>query len=349
VNEDRDHDGWVKELVKALEDGTVLDLAPGEDVDVSQAAEWPDPQRLPGGALRAALLEPDVKPDPRGLKIRGAYITGITDLADLRLAFGLHFDSCAFEESAEWPRLTVASLELIECTTSRLDLDGCHIGGDLILSRATFASPNEPALSLADAEIKGGAILPRVNVAGGLRVTRTTIGAHLNLGLARLSSQIIPALQLDGADIKGDVLLRSLTVTGGRMQAAGARIGNGLVLVGARLTNEDEHAVVVDGTEIGGSANLDKVTVTGTMRAAGAKIGGGLYLTGATFTNKGKTAVNLDRADVKGSAFLDQSTFTGEVRAVLANVGGDFSMVMASTRHSWSASAAAVLSRLSSA
>jgi hypothetical protein len=325
VDEDRDHDGWVKDLVKALEDGTVLDLAPGEDVDVSQAADWPDQRRLPGEALRAALLEPDVKPDPRGLKIRGAYITGTTDLADLRLTFGLHFDSCAFEESANWPGMTVASLQLIECTTSRLILNKSRIDGLLNLSRSTFTSSNEPALNLADAEIKGGAILPRVNVTGGLRLVRTTIGAQLSLGLATLTSRIIPALELDGADIKGDALLRGLTVTG-KMQASGARIGSQLNLVGAKLTNEGEYAVVLDSTEIRGSTHLERVTVTGTMRAAGAKIGGRLHLTGATLTNKGKTAVDLDWAEVKGSAFLDGATVSGEVRAVLANFGGDLNL-----------------------
>jgi len=79
VDEDRDHQAWIKKLVQALKDGTPLDLAPLEDVDVSLARDWPAPRRLPGEALRAALLSSDLRPDPRGLKIRAAYITGITD------------------------------------------------------------------------------------------------------------------------------------------------------------------------------------------------------------------------------------------------------------------------------
>ena len=66
----RDHAAWVEALVKALEDGTALDLAPGEGVDVTQAAGWPASRQLPGEALRAALLGAGVKPDPRGLRIR---------------------------------------------------------------------------------------------------------------------------------------------------------------------------------------------------------------------------------------------------------------------------------------
>ena len=58
MKRDRDHASWVAALVQALEDGTMLDLAPGEGVDASQAADWPAPRRLPGEALRAALLKP---------------------------------------------------------------------------------------------------------------------------------------------------------------------------------------------------------------------------------------------------------------------------------------------------
>jgi hypothetical protein len=78
VAEDRGHQAWVDALVQALQDGTPLDLAPGEDADVSQAADWPDNRRLWGDALPAALLKSDLKPDPHGLKIRAAYICEIT-------------------------------------------------------------------------------------------------------------------------------------------------------------------------------------------------------------------------------------------------------------------------------
>jgi hypothetical protein len=71
VVENRDHDTWVHELVQALKNGTPLDLARGEDLDLTQAADWPASRRMPGEALRAALLTPDVRPDPRSLKIRG--------------------------------------------------------------------------------------------------------------------------------------------------------------------------------------------------------------------------------------------------------------------------------------
>ena len=47
MDEDREAAVGIKTLMQALQDGTPLDLAPGEDVDVNQAAGWPVSHRLP--------------------------------------------------------------------------------------------------------------------------------------------------------------------------------------------------------------------------------------------------------------------------------------------------------------
>ena len=89
---DRDHQAWVhkrawvRKLVQALHDGALLDFAPGKNVvDVPEAAAWPASRKLPGEALRAALLKPDVPPNPQDLKIRAAYITGFTEPSTWRV------------------------------------------------------------------------------------------------------------------------------------------------------------------------------------------------------------------------------------------------------------------------
>jgi hypothetical protein len=41
VNRDHDHAAWVAALIQALEYGSVLDVAPGEAVDLSQVEAWP--------------------------------------------------------------------------------------------------------------------------------------------------------------------------------------------------------------------------------------------------------------------------------------------------------------------
>jgi hypothetical protein len=175
--------------MQALEDGIPLDLAPGEDVDVSQAAGWPLSRRLPGESLRAALLELDVKPDPRGLTIRAAYITGITDLANLRLSFGLRFESCTFERSTDWSGMAVASLKLTDCALPDLTLNNAQISGQLELRGTTITNDGGIALSLDGAEIKGDAFLDRMTVIGLVRALGVTISGHFRLRGATLTNE----------------------------------------------------------------------------------------------------------------------------------------------------------------
>jgi hypothetical protein len=325
VSEEPDHDAWVKTLVQALQDGASLDLAPGEDVDVSQAASWPAPRRLPGEALRAALLSSDVRPDPHGLTIRAVYITGRVDLADLRLSYGLNLSSCAFERSADLSRMTVASLKLANCTMSTLRLAGAQIGGLLDLRGATLNNEGGTALSLDRADIKGDAVLRAVTVTGEVRALGASIGGGLHLKGATLANTGGDALSLDDADIKENALLDRVTVTG-RVRALGASIGGQLNLNWAVLTNEGRNALSLDDADIKGAVFLERVTVDGAVRALGASIGGHINLTGARLTNEGRNALLLDRADIKGAVFLDRVTVDGAVRAVGARIGGQFDL-----------------------
>jgi hypothetical protein len=308
--------------MRALQDGAQLDLSRGQDVDVSHATEWSAARRLPGEALRAALLKPDVRADPRGLTIRGAYITGLTDLADLRLAFGLHFESCDFEQPADWSRLMVASLRLTDCTMSGLTLDHAHINEVLDLQGVILTNKGGTALDLDSAEIKGGALLKRSAATGEVRAVGVTIGGQFDLRGTKLNNGGGVALALDGADIKGEVFLNPVRVTG-EMRAIGATLGSNLNLQGARLHNVGGVALYLDGASIKGSAILERVTVvTGEVRALGVTIGSELNLKHATLHNDGGVALYLDAADIKGEVFLNAVTVTGDVQARSVAVGG---------------------------
>jgi hypothetical protein len=325
VKEDRDHKAWVAVMVQKLEDGTLLDLAPGENVDLTQAAGWPESRRIPGEALRAALLEPNVNADPRGLRIRAAYITGINDLANLRLSFGLHFDSCAFQRSANWSGLAVASLKLIKCTTPALTLMDAQIGGALMLQGTTLIHEGREALSLDRAGIKGSAFLNPVTVTGQVRAPGATIGGQLNLRDATLTHKGGRALLLDDADIKGGVYLNRATVTG-EVKALGVTTASQLNLQGATLKNAGGNAVSLDGANIKDAAFLNSVTVTGQVRAVGATIGGQLNLRDATLTHKGGHALVLHNADIKGGGIFNSVTVVGEVGAQGATIVGQLNL-----------------------
>jgi hypothetical protein len=349
VENDPDHEGWVAALVQAIKDGRELDFAPGEDVDSTQAANWPESRRLPGEALRAALLEPDVRPDPRGLLIRGAYITGLTDLADLRVPYGLDFESCAFELPARWPGLRVADLHLHSCATPTLTLNGANIdgmlqldgltanevwapgstiGGRLHLGGATLTNGGGFALFLDGAYIKGDAYLRSMTATGTVRTVGATIGGTLDMQDATLANPGGIAMQLDRADIKGSAMLNPVTVTG-ELLALGVKIGGQLNLKDATLTNPGGKALDLERADIKGHALLSPVTVTGKILAAGATIGGQFALRGATLTNERGEALVLDGADIKGDAMLDLVAATGMIRGLAATIGGQLDLTSA--------------------
>jgi hypothetical protein len=333
--------------VQALQDGAVLDFAPGKNVvDLPEAAGWPVSRKLPGEALRAALLKPDVRPNPRGLRIRAAYITGLTDLADLGLAHGLSFDYCGFQQPANWQRLTVANLHLTDCMMPALTLDEVHIdgtldltglaatevmangasiGADLNLTKATLTNHGGKALSLDHAEVKGNALLTELSATGELWANGAIIGWQLDLQRAKLINEDGDALNLNGADVKGGAFLNSIAVTGA-VWALGATFGGELNLQGAKLTNNDRDALSLDRAQVKGNAILIELCANGQVRANGVIIGDQLNLTGANLANKGGIALNLDSAHINGHATLDFINVTGEVWALGATFGNQLSL-----------------------
>lgn len=145
---------------------------------------------MPGEALRAALLQPDLKPHPRGLSISAAYITGEVDLSEFRIPYSLRFPDCAFEQPLNWNRLTISGM---------LGLAGC-----VTLS-----------VNLGEAEIKGSALLRALRATGEVRAIDATIGGQLNLEGAILTNEGGYVLWLGGAEIKSHVFLKGLRATGG--------------------------------------------------------------------------------------------------------------------------------------
>jgi hypothetical protein len=241
---DRDHDEWVAAIVEAIKTGTGLDLTPGEAVDPQQADSWPPSRQLPGEALRAALLQPDVTPDPRGLRIRAAHVTAEADLADLRIGHSLKFEYCAFEQPLDWSRIT---------TSGSLGLYGCAMS----------------SLTLDNAEIKGSVFLGNLTATGEVRAVAATIGGQLDLEDANLTNEGGVALNLDSAEIKGAAFLENLTATG-EVWAVAATVGE-LELDDANLTNEGGLALRLDTVRLR-RLSLAPASIKGGVGLAGAQI-----------------------------------------------------------------------------
>jgi len=259
------------ELVKALQQaartGGPLDVAvgvPDSDLDPAQGGGWPAARRIPAELVRSVLLDPALRPDPRGLALRGAALTGVLDLQAAELPCQLGLQLCHLAQPPNLERAIVPALGLQQCHLAGLWLDGARIDGNVFLDGLTAT--------------------------GEVRAPGAHIGLQLGLQGATLTNPGGDALSLDGARIDGNVFFDGLTATG-KVRAPGAHIGGQLGLTGATLTNPGGTALNLDGARIDGSVFLDGLTAAGQVRAAGAHIGGQLGLTGATLTNPGGTSV----------------------------------------------------------
>jgi hypothetical protein len=230
-------------IVRAIEAGEPLDLTSY----VVQAPGQPSRSNvLPGGALREALLRRDVKPDPRGLRIRATRIIGKAELADIDVDHSLWFEGCAFEEPLDWRRMTVSGI---------LSLSGCKIS----------------SITVDRAEINGGAFFRGLTATDGFRAIDAKINGPLILNDADLRSKKGGiALNLEGAEINGFAFLKNLTARG-MIYAPGAKITGYLEMSGAKLINGSGCALNLQSARLG-SVFLTPTMLRGSVVLAGAQI-----------------------------------------------------------------------------
>jgi hypothetical protein len=322
-------DTIVATLRNAARRGQLHDFASGVadlDLDPAGGAAWPRERQVPAELLRTILLEPDLRPDPRGLRLRGAVITGILDLDHAVLPCPLMFIRSHFTQPPTLRYTTLPGLSLANCDLPGLDLDGARVDGaallggltatggvralraqitgQLGLQEATLTNEGGTALSLDGARVDGGAFLGGLTATGGVRAQGAQITGQLSLQKATLTNKGGTALNLDGARVDGGAFLRGLTATG-EVHALRAQITGQLGLQEATLTNEGGTALSLDGARVDGGAFLGGLTATGEVHAQGAQITGHLGLQKATLTNKGDTALNLEQLTVR--ALLLQS------------------------------------------
>ena len=218
-------------LVANVCSGEPLDLIPdvpkGETIDENTMRSWGPSQTCSATAIRDILrgrLAAD--PDPHGLRLRGARISGRLDLESLETDVNLELKDCLLEEGvlardADLATFSLAGCQLEHRAESPLDAD-----------RLTCSM-----LILSDARIIGHAD------AGAVRLVGAHIGGQLDCTGASLCNDSGPALLAYGLKVGQDMKLSSgFTATGAGDGAAvdlrGAQVAGALVFDPARL----EHA-----------------------------------------------------------------------------------------------------------
>jgi hypothetical protein len=119
--------------MQAARSGELHDFAPGvadTDLDPGRADAWPRERWLPAELLRKILLDPELTPDPRGLRLRAALVTGSLDLDHVTLPCSLALVRSHVANAATLRFAALPQLVLQDSHVAGLDLDGVQIGGE---------------------------------------------------------------------------------------------------------------------------------------------------------------------------------------------------------------------------
>jgi hypothetical protein len=342
-------DAWVDRLRNAARTGVPIDLAPAVP-DAVIGRYWlvmrGKSAEIPAEAIRRALLDPDLRADPQGLQIRGAYIPEILDLDYATISTRLAINFSRFGAA---PTFRQTSLSVIDFSGSLLpgvrfdfaDVSGnvtflgshlngefrasnAKVGGRLVLSRTDFNGVGGRALNLDLARVQGDVLLDDVVTDGEMRAEGTQVGGRFVLSGAKLYSEKGSALVLDSAKIRGAALIGERLTARGEIHAHGIEIAGQLVMNGSSLVSDGGLALGLDKAVIGGHVVLDDVVVTGgTVRAIGSQIGGQLLMRGVHFINSNEMTLSLEGAIISGDVVLKRGVHSeGEISCHGCSIGG---------------------------
>ena len=261
-------------------------------------------------------------PDPHGLRLRGARISGRLDLENLTTDVNFDLTDCFLEEGVLARNAHMAFVGLTGCLLehpAEPPMDAAGIACSVLDLRKT---------TIIGHTAHGAVRLPGARIVGQLRCDGATLGNDPGPALIANGLQVGQAMHLGGSgstatQVHGEVLL------------TGARIVGQLECNGARLDNDSGPALSADSLQVGQDVHLGGgFTATGTgesgaVRLVGAHIVGQLECDGATLSNDSGPALVADSLQVGRDMHL-RPKFTatgtsenGAARLVNAHIGGN--------------------------
>ena len=312
-------------LVDHVRRGERLDLAAdGEVIDEAAMRSWGDSRTCRASVIREILRgRLAAGPDPHGLRLRGARISGRLDLENLTTDVHFELTDCLLEEGVLARNAHMAFVGLTGCRLKH--------PGEPPMDAARLACS---MLDLSRTTIIGHA------KRGAVRLPGARIGGQLNCTGATLRNDFGPALYAESLQVGQGMFLRNgFTATGageaGAVRLTGAHISGNLECDGADLRNKSGPALSADRLQVEQSMFLrNRFTATGAseigaVRLLGAHISGNLECDGADLRNESGPALSADRLQVEQGMFL-RNRFTatgaseiGAVRLLGAHISGD--------------------------
>jgi len=215
---------------------------------------------------------------PGSVRPTGAQVSGSVDLNRARLVCpdkrALTANNCVIGGG-----LSVAGGMFLDRLTAlgEINLISARLGDILSLPAATLSSRTGWALNLERATM-GDCDAGGLVCSGLIRLARTRISGALSLKRARLDAGAgRVALAADGCVVEGTVDLAELQARGEIAMRTG-RVGQRILLRGARLDHPDGIALRLSGTDVAADVSCRDMTVRGGVRLAGIRIGSHLGL-----------------------------------------------------------------------
>ena len=312
---------WRERLVMALRTGLPLHVS---DLNPSTDEGWNESHRISAELIRDCLLQRrDVKPDPRGLEIHGAHITGDLDLEWERLAVPIRLIRCRLA-TVNVDHITVPELDLSLSAAFSVQAESSHFVGDFILTGATLCNPGWGALNLDKAVIGGDFSANNLRATGSVSASRVKIGGSIDVSAATLVGNLgLGALSLDGAEVTGHLNASGLKAHG-EVHAPGIRTGGDIDLDNAHLrAHPGGDALDLYQAQIIGDISARKLKATGEVNVSLAKVGGSLYMGDSNLSGSpDRPSLSLISAEVEGALHASNIEASGLVFATHLKVGG---------------------------
>lgn len=311
-------------LIEHVTKGTFLDFVSDDELDSTSMPSWGANRTIRATVIRDILLgRLAATPDPLGLQLRGAKISGRLNLTHVKTDIPVRLVQCFFDEGmeacdAQIPALMLAGSCLSNESISPLDVSG---------------------LNTAQAAFNQLTIIGNCSDSG-VRLVRARISGSVGFSGATIRNTKGPAIRADGLLIERNLVLNKGFAAEGvgddaAVRLVGAVINGEFICTNATIQNKSGPALAADKIHVGQSANLVRNFTAigngedGAVRLAGAIIGDQLSLSGAVLHNDSGPALIADRIQVQDSMHLRngfKATGSGKHGTLVlpgARIGGD--------------------------
>ena len=278
-------------VLRELDAGETVTLGDGERPGRSE-----DARRIRAELIRILLLGDDRgrRLGESGLRIRGAWVTGVLSLEGCRDLPGLALRNCVF---GAMPTLRLAEMSALNLTGSRM-----------------------PGLDADRLETRGSVYLEDVEADGTIRLQGATLGGNLNCDGAILTATAVGvgdrwksdegrALRADRVRIGGSISLRKVAVSG-TVRLQGAVIAGNLSCDEAtfhvvRGPDADQPlSIDAERLETGGDVRLDDCRINAAVSLRSARIGNNLDCRWNPVFDGGAIDLDLRGARIGGVFYL---------------------------------------------